>query len=90
MLRARRIWSRKMGGDTHPLVVALDGASLVTIVLALAGLLPPIASLFAMAWYGVQIYESSTVQEMLEKRRARKAAKTPRVSVSSEVDDSLR
>lgn len=51
----------------------VDTAAAAAIVGAFAQLLPPIAALFACAWYAVQIYESKTVQDWLARRRVRKA-----------------
>ena len=41
----------------HPLKAALDIAALAAVLGALVGFLPAIASLFTIAWYGIQIYE---------------------------------
>ena len=34
-------------------------------ILALAAWLPPIASIFTIVWLGIRIYESKTVQDLL-------------------------
>ena len=39
----------------------------------LVGLLPPIAALFAIVWYALQIWESATVRKWLRGRAARSA-----------------
>lgn len=53
--------------------------SVVAILLSFAGILPAIASLAAVIWYGIQIYESETVQTRIDrwkkKRKARLIAK---------------
>jgi len=36
-------------------------------VLTMISWLPPIASLFTIVWLGIRIYESETVQKLLEK-----------------------
>lgn len=57
-----------------------DGISGIAIVGTLLGYLPSIAALAGIIWYGVQIYESKTVQKgirrwRLKRRVARLAAK---------------
>jgi hypothetical protein len=44
-----------------------DGLSVMTVVGALAGLLPAIAALFTIIWTGIRIYETNTVQRWLGK-----------------------
>lgn len=48
----------------HSLSGYIDGASILTIIGALAGFLPPLATLLAIVWYAVMLYE------WFEKRRA--------------------
>jgi len=36
-------------------------------ILALAAWSPPIASIFTIVWLGIRIYESKTVQDLLNK-----------------------
>lgn len=59
-----------MDQHVQTVVRAGDAISALAVLTSLAGFMPPIAALFAMAWYGVQIYESKTVQALLTKRRA--------------------
>jgi hypothetical protein len=47
----------------------MDGLSVITVVGALAEILPPIASLVTIVWMLIRIYESNTVQGILKKRR---------------------
>lgn len=41
---------------------AVDAGAGATILASFAGLLPPLAALAGIIWYGLQIYESKTVQ----------------------------
>jgi hypothetical protein len=43
----------------------VDIAAASTGVLALAAWLPPTASLFTIVWLGIRIYESETVQKLV-------------------------
>jgi len=43
----------------------LDVAAGSTAVLTMAAWLPPIASLLTIAWLGIRIYESNTVQKLV-------------------------
>ena len=43
----------------------LDVAAGSTAVLTMAAWLPPIASLLTIAWLGIRIYESDTVQKLV-------------------------
>lgn len=47
--------------------------SFATLIGALAGVLPALAALGAVIWYGVSIYETKTVQRWLRMRRRRKS-----------------
>ena len=46
----------------------LDVIAASTGVLSLAAWLPPVASLFTIVWLGIRIYESKTVQEIVNKK----------------------
>jgi len=46
----------------------LDLAAASTGVLSLAAWLPPIASLFTIVWLGLRIYESPTIQKLIDKK----------------------
>lgn len=46
----------------------VDIAAGTTAVFTLATWLPPTASLFTIVWLGLRIYESDTVQKLLNKR----------------------
>jgi len=46
----------------------IDGASVLTVVGTLSGVLPAIAALFTIIWTGIRIYESDTVQKLLSKK----------------------
>jgi len=46
----------------------LDVIAASTGVLSLAAWLPPIASIFTIIWLGIRIYESETVQEIVNRK----------------------
>lgn len=45
----------------------VDSASIATVVGTLAGILPAIAALFTIVWTSIRIYESDTVQKLINK-----------------------
>lgn len=45
----------------------VDSASIATVVGTLAGILPAIAALFTIVWTTIRIYESNTVQKLINK-----------------------
>lgn len=45
----------------------IDSASIATVVGTLAGILPAIAALFTIVWTSIRIYESKTVQKLINK-----------------------
>ena len=47
----------------------LDVAAGSTAVLTMAAWLPPIASLLTIAWLGIRIYESDTVQRIVHGKK---------------------
>jgi len=46
----------------------VDVAAASTGIMALAAWLPPTASLFTIVWLGIRIYESETIQKLLDKQ----------------------
>jgi len=46
----------------------LDVLAASTGILSLAAWLPPIASIFTIIWLGIRIYESETVQEIVNRK----------------------
>jgi hypothetical protein len=46
----------------------LDVIAASTGILSLAAWLPPIASIFTIIWLGIRIYESKTVQEIVNRK----------------------
>ena len=46
---------------------AVDVAAASTGIMSLAAWLPPIASLFTIIWLGIRIYESETVQKIVNR-----------------------
>lgn len=49
----------------------LDAVSVVTVLGALAGILPAIAALFTIVWTALRIWESRTVQEWRSRKQQR-------------------
>lgn len=47
----------------------VDTASIATVVGTLAGILPAIAALFTIIWTSIRIYESNTVQKLLNRNK---------------------
>lgn len=48
---------------------AVDVFAASTGVMSLAAWLPPIASLFTIIWLGLRIYESDTVQQLVNRNK---------------------
>ena len=46
----------------------LDVLAASTGILSLAAWLPPIAGIFTIIWLGIRIYESETVQEIVNRK----------------------
>ena len=46
-----------------------DALSIVTVVGALAEMLPSVAALFTIVWTGIRIYETDTVQKLIKRFR---------------------
>ena len=46
----------------------LDVIAASTGILSLAAWLPPMASIFTIIWFGIRIYESKTVQEIVNRK----------------------
>lgn len=49
----------------------VDAASVATMLGTLGSILPPLAALFTIVWTGIRIYETKTVQELVEKARSK-------------------
>ena len=47
----------------------VDTASIATVVGTLAGILPAIAAIFTIVWTSIRIYESNTVQKLLNRNK---------------------
>lgn len=45
-----------------------DTVSIATVVGTLAGILPSIAALFTIVWTTIRIYESQTIQKLLNRK----------------------
>ena len=54
--------------NIHPDRLAGDVVSFFALIGVFIGFLPAIASLGALAWYGIQIWESKTVQGWRKKK----------------------
>jgi len=50
----------------------VDVVAASTAILTIGALLPPIASLFTIVWLGLRIYESDTVQNLINKTETKK------------------
>ena len=50
----------------------IDVAAASTAILTIGAWLPPIASLFTIVWLGLRIYESDTVQNLINKTETKK------------------
>jgi len=62
-----------MRDDTGELAKQIcDVASVATVVGTVVNALPDIAALFTVLWTGLRIYESTTVQNWLARRKLRK------------------
>ena len=48
----------------------LDWVSLSTVVTTLMGVMPSLAALLPIVWYGIRIYETNTVQAIVKKCKA--------------------
>lgn len=61
--------------SNRPFNVSVDVMSAGAIAATFAGLLPPLAGLAGLIWYGIQIWESKTVQKHLRLWKAKARAK---------------
>ena len=50
----------------------IDVAAASTALMTMAAWLPPVASLFTIVWLGLRIYESDTVQNLINKTETKK------------------
>ena len=48
---------------------AIDAASLSTALATVAGWLPSVAAVFTIVWTGIRIYETKTIQHLVERLR---------------------
>ena len=53
--------------DPETVKEVVDVAAASPGIMALAAWLPPTASLFTIVWLGIRIYESETIQKLLNK-----------------------
>ncbi|MEY3471384.1 MAG: hypothetical protein RLY63_59 [Chloroflexota bacterium] len=47
----------------------VDTASVATVVGTLAGILPAIAAIFTIVWTAIRIYETKTIQHLVQRLR---------------------
>lgn len=59
----------------RPAAISIDFISAAAILGAFANILPPLAGLAGLVWYGIQIYESKTVQKWIKVHRFRVRAR---------------
>jgi len=48
----------------------LDGASLITVIGTLVEFLPAVSALLSIVWVAIRIYETETVQKLLNRKKA--------------------
>ena len=48
---------------------AIDAASFSTALATVAGWLPSVAAIFTIVWTGIRIYETKTIQHLVERIR---------------------
>jgi len=47
----------------------LDGASLITVIGTLVEFLPAVSALLSIVWVAIRIYETDTVQKLLNRKK---------------------
>lgn len=47
----------------------LDGLSVITVLGALVDILPAVAALFTIVWTGIRIYETKTIQDLINRAK---------------------
>lgn len=55
----------------------LDGASIVTVVGTLVEFLPAVSALLSIIWIAIRIYETDTVQRLVNRKKADDASNQP-------------
>jgi chromate transport protein ChrA len=58
-----------MTDSTEAAKTVVDALSVGTVVATLAGVLPSIAAIFTIFWTGIRIYETETIQELMNRRK---------------------
>jgi hypothetical protein len=58
-----------MGNAGETVKITGDILSVTTVVGTLMGMLPSIAAIFTILWTGIRIYETDTVQKLLNRKR---------------------
>ena len=58
-----------MTNHLEQIKLGVDGLSIVTVLGALAGILPAVAALFTIIWTAIRIYETKTVQRLIKKKK---------------------
>jgi len=61
------IRKNKMQNITEQSKHIVDGLSVATVLVALTAWLPPVAALFTIIWTVIRIWETKTVQKLLNK-----------------------
>ena len=59
----------------HPMQASIDGGVAVIIFTSFVGILPALAAIIGICYYGIQVWESNTVQTWVHARKAKHAAK---------------
>jgi hypothetical protein len=58
-----------MTDSTEAAKTVVDALSVGTVVATLAGVLPSIAAIFTIFWTGIRIYETETIQGLMNRRK---------------------
>ena len=56
--------------DHETLKHILDGASLITVIGTLVEFLPAVSALLSIVWLAIRIYETETVQKLVNRNKA--------------------
>ena len=55
--------------DHETLKHILDGASIITVIGTLVEFLPAVSALLSIVWVAIRIYETDTVQKLLNRKK---------------------
>jgi len=63
--------------NQETLKYALDGASLLTVIGTLVEFLPAVSALLSIVWLAIRIYETETVQKLVNRKKDDDASNKP-------------